>query len=672
MADSVVTFAVENPEQLRTVAVVGHRGVGKTTLVEALLHRAGAIGRRGTVEDGTTVCDSDPESQEHLATFVTSVAPLDWTPEGGAPHRVTLLDTPGHEDFFADVEAALTVADLALVVVSAVEGVEEGTRRAWRRCGELGVPRIVFVTKDDKKGADFEAVLDDVRRSFGVSVLPLDTPDGEAEGLTKVSGVLDSEESAFHAEVVEEIVSGDDDQLERYLEGEKITAAEIEATLAKAVVASEDFPLVVGSAEAEVGLGHLLDLICAVGPSPASRGSGVLVGGDFTRVPSDPGSEPLIQVFKTLSDQYVGQISLFKVLSGTVTPGIELVNTTTDHTERLQSLLRIRGAATEPADRLIAGEIGATTRLEATPTRSLLALPGRPVALPDLGTPAPGFGRGIAGATRGDADRLPEALRRLIGEDPSLRVRFREEVGQTVLLGTGDIHLQVAIERLRRASGVEVVTEPVKVPYRSTITGVGRAEGRLKKQSGGHGQFAVVVLGLRPAEPGAGIVFEDKVVGGAIPRQYMDAVRAGALEAARTAGPGGVRMIDVVVEILDGKHHSVDSSDMAFKTAAGMAFIEAAGRARPVLLEPMREVVVTVPEGTQGDVLVDLGVRRGRISSTDVNADGEHEITATVPMAEMVEYVPQLRSITGGRGRFEAVDSDYEPVPAGVDVVLPG
>ncbi|HHX86261.1 MAG TPA: elongation factor G [Actinomycetales bacterium] len=652
-----------NTDRIRTVAVVGASDAGKTTLLEALLHKAGVIDRAGTVEAGTTVADSSPEATRRGISLTTTPVPLTWEHEGRA-YALTFLDTPGHEDFSGEVDAALTVADLALVAVSALEGPTVGTRRVWRRCRELGVPRVVVVTKEDKKGADFHAVLDQLRAAFGEHVLPLDAPDADGERFTRVRGTLDSADAEFHDAVVEEIVGSgtDDEQLERYLDGEQLTAAEVERTLAAEVAASEEFPLVVTSATEEVGLGHLLDLVCAVGPSPAVRGSGVLVGGELTRVPADPGGGPLLQVFHTVADQYVGRLSQFKVLSGTVRAGDELVNTSTGHAERLGQLLRMRGAVTEHVDRLEAGEIGAVGRLEDSPTRSLLALPGRPVTLADLGVPAPVYARAVRGRARGDADRLPEALRRMTAEDPSLAVEQRADTGQLVLLGQGDVHLDVVVERLERAHGVRVEVEEVRIAYRETAAGRAEAEGRLKKQSGGHGQFAVIRLRVEPGERGSGLTFLDEIVGGAVPRQYVEAVEKGLVEAMAKGGPRGFPVVDLVVAAVDGKTHSVDSSDMAFRTAASFGLTAALESAGTQVLEPVQNLVVDCPTTAQGDVLADLGGRRGRIHGAEDDAAGHCRITATVPTAELLRYVPQLRALTGGRGTVRMAAGGYEPV----------
>ncbi len=649
--------------RIRTIAVVGASDSGKTTLVEALLHKAGVIDRVGSVGAGTTVADTSPEATRRGISLSTTPAPLDWSYKEDR-YALVFLDTPGHEDFSGEVDAALTVADLALVAVSALEGPTVGTRRAWRRCGELGVPRIVVVTKEDKKGADFHAVLDQLRAAFGEHVLPLNSPDADGEGFTRVVGTLDSADAEFHDAVVEEIVGSgtDDDQLERYLQGVQLTAVEVERTLAAQVAESEEFPLVVTSATREVGLGHLLDLLCAVGPSPAVRGGVVLVGGVLTRVPADPAGEPLLQVFHTVADQYVGRLSQFKVLSGTVRAGDQLVNTSTGQVERLHQLVRMRGTVTEQVDHLVAGEIGAVAKLEGSPTRSLLAPPARPVALPDLGVPAPVYARAVRGRARGDADRLAEALRGVTAEDPSLTVEERADTDQLVLLGQGDVHLDVVVERLERIHGVQVESEDVRIGYRETAAGVAEAEGRLKKQSGGHGQFAMIRLRVEPGERGSGLIFRDEVAGGSVPRHYLEAVEKGVVETMAHGGPRGFPLVDLVVAAVDGSTHSVDSSDMAFRTAGATGLADALGVAGTRVLEPVQNLLVDCPTVAQGDVIADLGSRRGRIHGAEDDAAGHCRITATVPTAELTRYVPQLRALTGGRGVVEMSAGGYEPV----------
>jgi len=677
-------------DKIRNVAIVGHSGSGKTTLVEALLARAGVVARPGRVEDGTTVCDSEPEEIKRTMSLSLAVAPFEWQASDGETYKINLIDTPGYADFAGDLDAALSVADLALLVVSAVDGVEVGTEAAWAKCAAAGVPRMVFVNKEDKPRADFHAVLDQLKATFGSGFVPLELPLGEEERLHGIADVLTDqgleyepdgkhhaeplpadvadEEHRLHDELVEEIVAGDDEQLERYLSGEVPSAAELERTLAHEVLDQLEFPVLCGSALTGVGIDRLADYICELGPSPADRPTTVLAGdGDdavTVEVAADKGGKPLAYVFKTVADQFVGQVSLFKVLSGTVGLDERLVNTSTGTEERMHGLFHLRGKEHLTCDRVVAGDIGAVAKLTDTGTGATLAPKDSPVRVVPPPPPTPVFGLALKPLTQADDDKLSGALQRLLAEDPCLQVERNDETGQTILRGCGDTHIAVSLERLARKFGVNVETEDVRVPYRETILGRAEAEGKVKKQSGGHGQFAVANLRVSPLGRGEGFEFVNSIVGGTIPKQYIPAVQKGIEETMATGGVHGFPVVDVRVECYDGKYHSVDSSDMAFKTAASLGLKEALAKANPVVLEPISLLTVVVPEHNQGDVLGDLNARRGRVNSTRSLGDGRTEIVAQVPAAELQRYAVELRSMTGGRGTFSVVHDHYDVLPS--------
>jgi elongation factor G len=675
-------------DRIRNVALVGHSGSGKTSLAEALLYRAGVLQRPGSTDEGTTVCDTEPEEIKRKMSISLAVAPFEWEatdPATGerATYKVNLLDTPGYADFNGELDAALAVADLAVVVVSAVDGVEVGTEAVWRRCAALGIPRLVFVNKEDKPRADFHLTLDRLRATFGTGFVPLELPLGEEEALHGVADVLTDEgleydtdgthhsepipdevadeEHRLHDEVVEEIVAGDDDQLERYLSGEVPTAAELERTLAGEMLRGAEFPVLLGSALSGVGIDRLADYICVLGPSP--RPATVLGGTERVPVPADASGTAVAYVFKTVADQFVGQISLFKVLSGTVHGDDRLVNSTTSTEERLHGLFHLRGKDHMSVNHVVAGDIGGVAKLAATPSHSTLAAKGSPVRVEPPATSPPSYKLALEPLTQSDDDKLSDALSRLVSEDPTLQVVRSDETHQTVLCGAGDTHLTVALERLARKFGVNVSTAEEKVPYRETITAGADAEGKVKKQSGGHGQYAVVNLRVAPAERGSGAEFVDKIVGGAIPRNFLPAVQKGIEETMATGGVFGFPVVDVQVECYDGKYHSVDSSDMAFRTAASLGLKEALAKASPVVLEPVARIAVNVPESMQGDVLGDINSRRGRVSGSTPLGNGHVEITAMVPAGEIQRYAVDLRSMTGGRGSFEAVHDHYDVLP---------
>jgi elongation factor G len=671
-------------QRIRNVVLVGHSGCGKTTLVEALLHRAGVTTRVGRVEDGTTVTGTDPEEVKRGMSLSLGIAPFEWKATDGETYKINLLDAPGYADFVGEEMAALSVADLAILVVSAVDGIEVGTELAWERCVAANIPRLIFVNKDDKPRANFHAVLSALQRQWGHGFVPLELPLGEEESLHGVADVLSDqafeydrdgqhhtaplptdiveEEHRVHDELVEEIVSGDDDQLERYLSGDVPTTAELERTLAHEVLDRLEFPVLVGSALTGVGIDRLADFICEIGPAPADRPMSVVAGGEEIEVPADSSAQPLAYVFKTMADQFVGQVSLCKVVSGTISVDDRLIASSSSAEERLHALFHMRGKDQLPCAKAVAGDIVAVAKLTNTTTGTTLAPRNMPVRV--IGTvPAPPvFGLALKPLTQTDDDKLSGALHRLLAEDPGLRVD-RNHAHQTVLSGAGDTHLAVALERLARKFGVHVETEDVRVPYRETVVGTGDAEGKVKKQSGGHGQYAVANLRVSPLERGAGFEFVDSIVGGAIPRNYIPAVQKGIEEAMTTGGAHGFPVVDVRVECYDGKYHSVDSSDMAFKNAAATGFKEALGRAGAVVLEPISLLKVTIPSSYQGDVLADLTTRRGRVVGTSAGEHGEQEVSALVPTSEIIRYALDLRSITAGRGRFVAAHDHDEILP---------
>jgi len=674
---------------IRNVALVGHSGAGKTTLAEALLHRAGVVARLGRVEEGSTVCDTEPEEIKRGISLSPALAPFPWRASDGHDYTINLIDTPGYADFAGGVDAALSVADLALVVVSAVDGVEVGTEIVWRQCAELGIPRVIVLTKEDKPRADFHRVLDQMRETFGAGLVPLELPIGEEEVFRGVADILSDEgfeyavdgthhqatlpddvaeeEQRLHDEVAEEIVSGDDEQLERYLSGEVPSAAELETALVHEVRDCAEFPVLVASALTGVGVDRLADYLCELTPSPADRPTTVHVGepdGPESEVVADPQGDPLLYVFRTVADPFVGQVSLFKVLSGTVANEDRLVNAVTGTEERLHGLFRLRGKEHLPVDRLVAGDLGAIAKLAGSPTGSTLAKRGMTVHVTGPAPRPTPYALALKPLTQADDDKLSSALQRLVGEDPSLVIDRAADSGQTILRGTGDTHIAVALERLARKFGVNVVTEDVQIAYRETITKTAEAEGKLKKQSGGHGQYAVCQLRVSPAGRGEGSAFVDSIVGGAIPRNYIPAVEKGVFEAMSSGGVHGFPVVDVKVECYDGKYHPVDSSEMAFRTAASMGLREAMAKAGPVVLEPVSLITVQVPSTLQGDVMGDLSSRRGRIAGTTALPDGSSEIQAMVPEAEVQRYVLDLRSLTGGRGTFTAVHDHYDVLPS--------
>lgn len=684
-------MAIVSTDRIRNVVLLGQSGAGSTSVAEALLHATDPTTRAGSVDAGTSVLDHEPESIKRKISLSLAIAPVTWRASDGNTYLINLLDTPGYPDFVGEVEAALQVADLAVMVVSAVDGVEVATELQWHRAGELGIPRMVFVNKQDRERADFHAVLAQLEQRLGSGFVVLELPLGEAATLHGVADVLSeeaieyddsgqhhaslpddiaSEEHALHDSVVEDIVSGDDIQLERYLGGEIPSADELTSTLAAEVLDGRATPVLLGSATTGVGIDRLADFICLLGPSPAQRPATVEAGDTTVEIPADPDGHPVIHVFKTVTDPFVGQLSLFKVLSGTVRTDAHLTNSNTGADERLHAIYSVRGKEQTAVNEVPAGGIAAVAKLADTHTGDTLSAKGLPVRVAAPALPVAHYAVAIVAATQADDDKLSISLARLQAEDPLLGVERNDETHQTVLRGFGDTHVAVSLERLARKFGVRVNTEDVRVAYRETITSSGAAQGRVKKQTGGHGQFAVVDLQVSPTERGSGFQFVDSIVGGAIPRGYLPAVEKGIEETMTSGGVHGFPVVDVRVECTDGKFHAVDSSEMAFKTAAAQGFKDALAGARPVILEPISMVRVHVPAEWQGEVMGDLTARRGRLQASDVDGDGRQLIVALVPSSELAQYAIALRSMTAGRASFDMHHDHYDVLPTQLEAAV--
>jgi len=675
------------PDRIRNVVLVGPPGSGKTSLAEAMLYRAGALPRVGRVEDGSTVCDHEPEEKEAGHSLTTALATLEWH-----DHKVNLLDTPGTFDFAGEAVGAMAAADLAVFVVDASSGLDHATVDLWRQASDRGLPRLVFVNKLDREHTDFEAVLAELQAAFGTGVAPLEIPIGAAESfhgiadlLTDTAWIYDSghaelgeipeemeeREHQIHDSLVENIVVADDGLLERFLEGDVPNFEELEKVLGRGVASGTVFPVVCGSATIPIAVDRLCNYIVEVGPSPLDRPAvPVTVGTSTLDVAPDPSADALVQVFKTAVDPYLGHVSYFRVLTGTVSRDLQLTNGRTGDDERFRNVMSLQGAESVDVDALSAGDIGAVAKLQGTLTGDTLSARGRAEA-PAIGFPPPVLTTAVVARSRNDEDKLANALHRIVEEDPVLTVTRNDETHQTLLGGLGETHLRHVVARLERKFHVQVDTTDVRVAYRETISGPSSADGKYKKQSGGHGQFGIATVRIEPLPPGGGFEFVDEVTGGVIPRQFIPAVEAGIAEAMAHGGSSGYPVVDVRAAVFDGKHHSVDSSEMSFKMAGRLAFQEALKGARPVVLEPVATVEVTIPSDCLGDVMGDLSSRRAAVRGSDVDRWGDQVITAMVPESEMLRYSIDLRSITGGRGRFTAVHDHYAQVPGGVEVPPP-
>ena len=669
------------PEKIRNVVLVGHSGSGKTTLAEAMLYRGGVVDRLGRVEDGNTVMDFDPEEHKRGISLAMSYAPLEWH-----GHKINIIDTPGYADFVGDLYGAMRVADLAVFVISAVEGVEVGTERAWRLAERLGLPRMIFINKLDKERSSYERTLAAIQERFGAGIAPLELPIGEEAAFHGVADLLsdkayfydsgtgregeipaemEEQEHQIHDDLVEGIVVADDELLEGYLEGRIPSFEQLERIMAVGVAEATVFPVVCGSATGPIAVDRLANFIVEIGPSPALRNRFTVTAGDQNiEAEGRPEGDPLLFVFKTVSDPYVGQISIFKVLSGTVKPDVVLYNPRSGTDERFHKIGYLVGKESDLIDAVPVGDIGAVSKLHLTATGDTLGPKNKPVTVSGIERPVPVLATAIEAANQADEDKLANALRRLQEEDQALIVERSDETHQTLLRGMGETHLAITIEKLKRKFGVDVVTEDVQVPYRETITRSARAEGKYKKQSGGRGQFGVAMLEVEPLPRGDGFEFVDAIKGGSIPRQFIPAVAAGIAETMNDGGINGFPVVDIRVRCVDGKYHSVDSSEMSFRMAGRLGFKAAMADAGPVILEPISRIAVTVPAEYQGDVMGDLSARRGQVQGTEVGPSGLQIITALVPTSEIMRYAIDLRSLTQGWGTFETSHDHYDELPS--------
>ncbi len=670
-------------DRIRNVALVGHSGSGKTSLAESLALFAKVISRKGRVEDGNTISDFEPEEQKHLVSISTSVLSFEY--DG---YSINLLDTPGYSDFFFETQNALQVADMAVFVINAQEGVETQTQLAWKYCQDRSLPRILFVNKLDKDRADFEETLESLRNNFGAGIAPIQYPigtQGDFVGLidllsdeafeysdgvgshAEIPAEIADKEHSIHDNLVEGIVVADDALMEQYLEGETPSYQELEKALGIGVKAATVFPVLVGSVSKDIGVDHLITAICEIGPSPLEVIPEKITLGDHeVEIVPSPSSEPLAIVFKTLVDPFVGSISYLKVLTGTIKTDQVLFNPRTKSTEKLHNIVSLFGNKQTSISQVGPGDFCAALKLSGVITGDSLVDKSTPVRLTISPSQSSNHVQAIAPVTQGDDDKLMTSLRKLQEEDPNLAVRRDDQSHQVLLSTTGELHFVITCEKLLRKYGVQVVTQDLVIAFKETITTHAQAEGRYKKQSGGHGQFGVCSLRIEPLERGKYFEFKDEVVGGAIPKQFLPAVEKGVLEAMTTGGKYGYPIVDVSVTCFDGKHHPVDSSEMSFKMAGLLGFREAYEKAIPVVLEPIERLEVSIPTEFQGDVLGDLNSKRAKIVDTSVAEDGYSKITALVPAVEMTRYALELKSQSAGRGTFSRQADHYEEVPPAV------
>jgi len=663
--------AVESGK-IRNVAVVGHRGTGKTSLVEAMLYQTGAVNRLGTIEQGTTVSDWDEDEHRRQMTLSASVCHAEW--QG---RKINVVDAPGDSGFQGDVIAALRVVEGVLVAVSGVMGVEVGTGRVWERAEQLGLARVLVVNMLDRERADFLRTLDALRSQLSDRCVAVHLPIGSEHELTGVVDLLhmtayrspDGQREAapgpipdaiadqvtqYRERLLDAVVETDEGLMERYLEGQELSPEEVAAALKDGVTRGEIFPVAAAVATKNLGTTALLDLLVEGVPSPAKKGAPA-------GLEIDSGTAAF--VFKTIADPFAGRINVLRVLSGTLASDSNVVNPRTGGKERLGQLLVLQGKDHSQADAFAAGDIGAVAKLKETMTGDLLLDSERAVEVPKVDFPEPVMSFAVSPKAKGDEEKMVTSLRRLSEEDPTLSIRRDPQTGESLLSGMSQVHVEVAVERLRRRFGVEVELRQPRVPYLETIRKEARARHRYKKQTGGRGQFGDCEIVVEPLPGHVGYEFVDQIVGGVISQGYRPAVDKGIQEAMQRGELAGAPVQGVRVRLVDGQEHSVDSSEMAFKIAGSMAFKDAYQKADPVLLEPIMELEVTVPDDTVGAVNGDLNSRRGRLQGMDAHA-GMTTIKAEVPMAELLTYSQSLTSLTGGRGDYHMQFLRYEEVPA--------
>jgi elongation factor G len=669
-----------SPENIRNVALISHGGAGKTSLAEAMLFDAGAIQRLGSVDAGTAALDHDPDEQKRKQSINLAVGTLE---TDGV--RITIVDTPGYADFQGDVVEALTAVDAVIVVIDASAGVEVGTEDVWRLAEQRKLPRLVFINKMDRENANYDAVLDQLKARFGPKIAPVYLPIGSAESFRGYVDVIEQHANVYEggkpAEVpipdemrgaeearrealVEAAAEASDDLMNKYLEGEPLTDAEIEAALHKGTREGSVVPVFVGSALKNIGVRELTSMIAKHVPSAAEAGVRPTVDGKL--IQPDPAAPFVAQVFKTTADPFVGRLTFFRVIAGTLRAQGHLWNATRKEEERIGNLLALQGKEQANLPQVGPGDIAAVAKLTSTQIGdTLVADRSHAVELPSLSFLEPTLQVSIEPVSKADLDKLGQALQRMLEEEPTARVHREEGTGETILTAMGDAHVDVLVERLKRKFGASVKIGTPRVPYRETIRKPAKIDNRFKRQTGGHGQFGHVVIEFEPLESGTGFEFGNKIVGGVVPKQYIPAVEKGLREALAEGVLAGYPVVDLKAILVDGSYHTVDSSEMAFKVAASQALKRAFPEADPTLLEPILEVEVVVPDEYMGDVMGQITAKRGHVLGMD-SADGTQHLRAQVPQSEMFHYATELRSITQGRGRFSWKLDHYAEVPHNV------
>jgi elongation factor G len=668
-----------SPDKIRNVALISHGGAGTTSLAEAMLFSAGAIQRLGSVDQGTTTLDHDPDEQKRRQSINLGIGSLE---SDGV--RITLVDTPGYADYQADVVEALAAVDAAIVVIDASAGVEVGTRAVWQLADERHLPRMVFINKMDRENANFDAALDQLKAAFGPKIAPVYLPIGSAESFrgyvdvieqhanvyekgqpqeTPIPDEMRAGEQARRDALVEAAAEASDELMMKYLDGASLSDDEIMEAMHKGTREGSVVPVFVGSALKNIGVHELIAMIVKHVPSPAEVGTRTATDG--TQIKPDPDAPFVAQVFKTTADPFVGRLTCFRVVAGTLRSQGHLYNATRKEEERVGNLLSLQGKEQENIAQAGPGDIVAVAKLTSTQIGdTLTADREHAIELPPFAFPEPTLQVSVEPESKADLDKLGQALQRMLEEEPCVRVHREEGTGETILTAIGDSQVDVLVDRLKRKFGASVKVGTPRVPYRETIRRPAKIDNKFKRQTGGHGQYGHVVIEFEP-NPGSEFEFGDRIVGGVVPKQYIPAVEKGLREAMGEGVLAGYPVVDLKATLVDGSYHTVDSSEMAFKVAASQALKRAFTDADPVLLEPIAEVEVVVPDEYMGDVMGQITAKRGHVLGMD-SADGMQHLKAQVPAAEMFHYATELRSITQGRGRFSQRLDHYAEVPHNV------
>lgn len=658
---------------LRNVALLSHSGAGKTSLCESLLFNTKAVTRIGRVEDGNTVSDYEAEEVKRGGSIQTTLISCSWD-----QHKANFLDTPGYADFFGEVVSALRVVESATILLPAPSGVDVGTERSWNQCVAQGLPRLLLVNKMDRENASFSRTVADIQGSFGSQCVPFQIPLGEAQDFKGVLSVVHppadipaeaaDEFEAARERLIEAVAETNDDLADKYLEGEELTDAEIVAGAQAAIRSGDLVPILVSSATQNIGVAEYLDTIREFFPSPAEGIRSVMrdAAGQEVEFEVDPAGPLAAFVFKTTADPFVGKLSLFRVYRGTINSNSEVWNSARNQAERIGQLYLPRGKSQENISEVVAGDIGAIGKLAATVTGDTLCVRDQQVSFVPIEFPRGYYSVAVAPATKADLDKMSTSLARIVEEDPSLRYSRDADTGDSLLTGLGDAQIEVAIDRIRRKFGAELVLRLPRVAYKETITRITNTEYRHKKQSGGHGQYGHVLLRLEPMERDNGFEFDSEVVGGRVPREYIPSVEKGVVKSMEEGILAGFPVVDLKTVIYDGSYHDVDSSGMSFEIAGSQAFKKGMAAASPILLEPIVKLTVNVPDTYTGEIMSDLNGKRGRILGM-TPGEGYTVVEAEAPLSEVQRYAQDMRSLTQGRGSYRLEFDHYEPVPSNLE-----